>query len=118
MLTASAQQDTATGGAAFSVTVHPARAQVIVAPAGEIDLATVAEVDRQLSELVQAGFADIVLDLRAVTFIDSSGLNLLLDQHRAAQAAGRRFRLAEGSAATRRLLELTGTSDLFEYVES
>jgi len=117
MLSASVQHEIVTGDAEFRVVVHPNRSQVIVAPSGELDLATVAHVDRELSELAQAGFTDIVLDLEAITFVDSTGLHLLLRQHGAARAAGRRFRITGGSDATRRLLELTGTSDTFEYVE-
>jgi anti-anti-sigma factor len=116
MLTASTQQHSTIGSEAFSVGVHPDRAQVAVAPAGELDLATVAEVERELSELRAAGFTDVVLDLRRVTFMDSSGLALLLSEHRMAQAAGHRFRLVEGSAAAARLLDVTGTADIFEYV--
>lgn len=116
MLTASHQQDITPGVETFSVAVHPHHDRVVVAPSGELDLATAAEVDRELAELRDAGFADIVLDLRGVTFIDSSGLSLLLRQREAAQAAGHRLRLVEGCDALQRLLALTGTADLFEYV--
>lgn len=114
MLTASTQHFI--DGEEFSVAVRPDRGQVAVAPAGELDLATVAEVERERFELRATGFTDIVLDLRGVTFMDSSGLALLLAEHRAARAAGHRFRLAEGGAAAARLLEITGTADMFDYV--
>jgi anti-sigma B factor antagonist len=111
MLAAFNQQVTA-----FSVAVHPSRNEVVVAPAGELDMATASQVDHQLAELRDVGFTDIVFDLRAVTFIDSSGLHLLLSVHRRAQADGHRFRLIEGSEATHRLFELTGTADVFDFV--
>ncbi len=111
MLAAFAQQDTA-----FSVAVHPNRDHVVVAPAGDLDLATAGQVEHQLAELRDAGFTDIVLDLRALTFMDSSGLNLLLCAHRSAQADGHRFRLIEGFESARRLFELTGTADVFDFV--
>ena len=75
-----------------------------------------ARVERELADLRDTGFDDIVLDLRALTFIDSSGLDLLLSEHRLAQAAGHRFRLISGSGAALRLLELTGTGDAFDLV--
>lgn len=115
MLVASVQQNTATG-AAFSVAVHPDRAYVVVAPAGELDMATVGPLERELAEMRDAGFAEIVLDLRGLAFIDSSGLNFLLREHSAAQASGLSFRLIEGSEATRRLFDLTGTADEFDFV--
>jgi anti-sigma B factor antagonist len=110
MLAAFAQQDTA-----FSVAVHRNRNEVVVAPAGDLDMATTGQLEHQLAELRDVGFTDIVLDLRALTFIECSGLNLLLSVHRRAQADGHRFRLIEGSAATRRLFELTGTADVFDF---
>ncbi len=111
MLAPFAQQDTA-----FSVAVHPNRNEVVVAPAGDLDMATAGQVEHQLTELRDVGFTDIMLDLRALTFMDSSGLNLLLSVHRRAQADGHRFRLIQGSVATRRLFELTGTADVFDFV--
>ncbi len=110
MLAPFAQQDTA-----FSVAVHPNRNEVVVAPAGDLDMATAGQVEHQLTELRDVGFTDIMLDLRALTFMDSSGLNLLLSVHRRAEADGHRFRLIEGSAAARRVFELTGTSDVFDF---
>ncbi len=115
MLVASPQQHTAPD-AAFTVAVHPDRHRVIVAPAGGLDMATVSQLERELADLRAAGFTHIVVDLRALSFIDSSGLNLLLSEHRTAQAAGHRFHLSNGSEAARRLFELTGTADVFDFV--
>ena len=47
-------------------------------PVGEIDLATAPAIDRQLERLHAAGYAELVLDLRAVPFMDSSGLRVVL----------------------------------------
>jgi anti-anti-sigma factor len=101
----------------FHVAVHPNREQVVVAPRGELDLASLAAVERQLDDLRDVGFADIVVDLRGVTFLDSSGLQLLLAASRQASASGCRFRLVQGDAAVQRLLEITGTTEAFEFVE-
>ncbi len=63
------------------------------------------------------GFDDIVIDLRTVTFIDSSGLRLLLAQARACRESGSRFRLVNGPAQVRRLFEISGTRNIFEFIE-
>jgi anti-sigma B factor antagonist len=117
MHTTSAQQDLELVTGAFRIDVRPDRERVIVAPAGELDLATVARLKDELSELRSAGFAQLVLDLRAVTFLDSSALSLLLGEHYASEADGTRFRLVEGGDAVRRVLDLTGTTGLFDYVK-
>ena len=56
----------------------------------------------------------IVLDLRDVEFIDSSGLRTLLTATRQAQRHDTVVRLRNVGAAVRRMLEITGTSDQFE----
>jgi anti-sigma B factor antagonist len=112
MLSTSIQHDVA-DAEAFDVRPDHTR---VVAPPREIDAASVPHVERELSELRAAGFDDIVVDLRSVTFMDSAGLHLLLRWHRAARASGWRLRLLEGSQPVRRLIELTGTAKVFDLV--
>ncbi|MFB6615171.1 STAS domain-containing protein [Streptomyces sp. NPDC085524] len=57
--------------------------------------------------------SDIVVDLRHSSFCDSAGLNALLAARLQAQVAGHRIRLAAPSHQMIRLLELTGSADLF-----
>ena len=66
----------------FSCEVDPHRESVFVRPVGELDLATAPIVDAQLCELVEAGFTSVVLDLRKLRFLDSTGLRLLLVRQR------------------------------------
>ena len=62
----------------FRVAVLPNRDEVRVCPIGELDLATVPLVDSELAELWSRGFARLVLDLRDVCFLDSTGIRMLL----------------------------------------
>ena len=56
---------------------------------GELDLAAGPRLRRPADELVAAGFEQLVIDLRAVTFIDVSAVRLLLElAARAQEAAG------------------------------
>src|SRR4051812_35653580 len=64
----------------FDIKIRPARERVVVAPRGELDIATTERVAEAIDELVLAGFAEVVLDLRAVSFMDSTGLRLVLRQ--------------------------------------
>ena len=72
----------------FRCDVEPARESVFVRPVGELDLSTVPVVDAQLSELVDAGFRRLVLDLRELRFLDSTGLRLLLSWDAKTRAEG------------------------------
>ena len=78
---------------------------------GEIDAANNQHLEDVLTSLAH-GDADVVVDLGAVTFIDSSGLRSLLTGQRSARAAGRGFRIADASDAVRRVLEITGVADV------
>jgi anti-anti-sigma factor len=61
--------------------------------------------------------APIVLDLRDVAFIDSSGLRTLLTATRWARQRNTSVRLRNVGAAVRRMLDITGTSGQFEIEE-
>jgi anti-sigma B factor antagonist len=101
----------------FRCDVEPNRKTVRVRPVGELDLATVDVVEEQLSELKAADFTDLTLDLRAVEFLDSTGLRMILLWDAEARADGFAFRLIEGPPAVRRLFDLTGTTEKFDYVD-
>ena len=101
----------------FRCDVEPQRETVRVRPVGEVDLATVDVVEEQLSDLKAAGVTALTLDLRAVRFLDSSGLRMMLRWNAEARADGFAFQLIEGPSAVRRLFDLTGTTELFDYVE-
>ena len=71
---------------------------------GEIDSYTAPE----LAERLEADRSIEVVDLAAVTFIDSSGLRALVQAHQARAEAGSTLRLRSPSAAVQRLLEISG----------
>lgn len=99
----------------FTVGVTPDRREVVVVPRGELDLVTVDAVEREVRELRDAGFAQVVIDLRRVTFMDSSGLQLLVGLRNAAARSGHRLTLMPGAKAVQRLFLITGTYGLFEW---
>jgi anti-sigma B factor antagonist len=77
--------------------------------AGELDAATVPQLDRVLREpQVQARL--VVLDLRELEFMDSCGAHALVDHAVRARKAGRRLVLLRGRAIVDRMLTLTGCS--------
>ena len=101
----------------FRVDVTPERDAVRVSPVGEIDLATAGEVRAQLQELTSAGFTNVILDLRATTFLDSTGLRLVMDTHSAAHRDGIAFAIVAGPAAVHRVFEVAGLSGRLPFVE-
>jgi anti-sigma B factor antagonist len=82
---------------------------VVVALDGELDLATAPAVARALRDLIEdQGHLDVVLDLGAVTFIDSIGIRTVLDARSALCARRGRFTIVDPSAAVRRVLRILG----------
>jgi anti-sigma B factor antagonist len=80
----------------------------MVALEGEIDLSSVTEAERRIAAAERDDPAELVIDVREVTFIDSSGLRVLLAAHQRAEESGRGFALIRGSESVDRLLKVTG----------
>ena len=77
--------------------------------AGELDQATLPELQRALDEVINDGSDDLLIDLSDCSFIDSSGLAALVSaRERMAAADGRSFAICCGSPQVQRLLEITG----------
>jgi anti-anti-sigma factor len=105
------------GPPGFSVEVCPERSVVRVCPVGEVDLSTVGEVRAQIEELKSAGFTRVVLDLREVTFLDSTGLRLMLEEQASSRADGWEFAVIDGSTAVQRLFDVTGLRSMIRFVD-
>jgi len=81
---------------------------------GELDMATVPELERSIEAAEVAGHEVVVLDATHLSFIDSSGLRGILDAHRRMSERQRTLVLSGAGAQVRRVLELTGTLELLE----
>jgi anti-sigma B factor antagonist len=79
-----------------------------VAPKGELDIATAAQLERVLVEVEQTDADAIVLDLSGLEFIDSTGLRVVLDANERNRGSDGRFRLIAGAPAVDRLLDIVG----------
>jgi anti-sigma B factor antagonist len=101
----------------FRVEVAPDRDVVYVSPIGEIDMSTAGELAGQMQELRRSGFACVVLDLRGATFIDSTGLHLILEEHAAAEADGGGFAIRPGPPAVQRIFDVTGLEGRLPFLD-
>ena len=100
----------------FRVDVEPARESVRVAPIGELDIATVDKLQVEVSRLLESGFAKIVLDLRGVRFLDSTGLRLVLELDAAARADAHELFVIRGSDVVHRIFEVTQVAERLNFV--
>jgi anti-anti-sigma factor len=102
--------------AAFSIEAAPLSDAVsLLLLRGELDLAAAAMLRARVEAAAGAG---LIIDLREVTFIDSSALRELLNARQALQRHGSRLVLSGVPASVRRLLAMTGTTGLFEMADT
>ncbi|MEA2143454.1 MAG: hypothetical protein QOI64_1884 [Solirubrobacteraceae bacterium] len=101
----------------FDVRWEHREAGVVVVASGEIDLWSAPEV-RAAMVAHEQGDRGVVLDLREVTFMDSSGLGLIVEQQQRARKHGFRFAIAVGGASdAHRILEMSGLTKVLEFVD-
>jgi anti-anti-sigma factor len=101
----------------FRIDVEPARESVRVAPVGELDIATVDKLGAEVARLRESGFDRVVLDLRSVRFLDSTGLRLVLELDAAARADGHDLAVIRGSDVVHRIFEVTQVADRLNFVD-
>jgi anti-sigma B factor antagonist len=98
--------------------VVPERDTVRVCPVGTLDLATGPVLEQQLTELREAGFRHMIVDLRGLVFMDSTGLQLVLRWEAAARQDGFAIGFVPGSPEVQRVFELTGVLDSISFVSA
>ncbi|MFI2436070.1 STAS domain-containing protein [Streptomyces sp. NPDC018693] len=83
---------------------------VLVTVAGHLDLDTAAEFEARLAHQLRQGRRHFLLDLSAVPFMDSSGMNIILRTHQKARERPGSVHVVRPTDAVRRILDLTGVS--------
>jgi anti-sigma B factor antagonist len=99
----------------FRVEIRPDRRRVFVKPHGEVDIDTVDQLRAAVDDLALRGFEAIVIDLRPTTFMDSSGLHLLID---AARRTDARVTLIDGPKAVSRVFDLVGMRAVLPFEQA
>src|SRR3954465_7332824 len=86
---------------------------------GELDLSSALVFEEQLRRIEEECEPKlIVLDLRSLKFMDSTGLRLILSAHARAINHGRKLAIVEGGEAIRRIFRLTGVLTRLNVVEA
>jgi anti-sigma B factor antagonist len=92
-------------------------ARTVLTVYGEIDVASVHELERQLEAAQRLAPRELVIDLDALTFMDSTGLYVLLRAYRNAKSNGYSLMLRRVPDHAMRLLRLTGVVPLFRVID-
>lgn len=97
----------------LSVTTAPAADHTVVVVSGEVDAASSDSLRTAIFDVIEGGQPKVVIDMSEVSFIDSSGLRVLIGGYKAAESAGGSLTIGAPSDAVVRLLEITGQYDRF-----
>jgi anti-anti-sigma factor len=101
----------------FEITTEEGEGRTRVVLAGELDIASAPQFEEGM-EKAEAGTPDLlVLDLRKVEFIDSTGLRAVIAADERARAAGRRFVIIRGTPAVERVFSVTQLDQRLEIVD-
>ncbi len=90
----------------------------MVAVSGELDLASSPALEEELEQIFSTDADLLIVDLRDLEFMDSTGLSVLVKAHQRAEESGKRFALVKGSQQVQRLLSLTGVAQRLTVVDA
>ena len=102
----------------FDVDVSDGDRAVVIGVSGELDLASSPALEQELDNPATSAAEVVIIDLRQVEFMDSTGLSVLVRGHTRAAEKGQRFVVVRGPQQVQRLLSLTGVADRLTLVDS
>jgi anti-sigma B factor antagonist len=97
----------------FTVEVGGGPDGTVVAPRGELDVATQAELRAALEQQAERGA--VTLDLSGLRFMDTSGLRLILETAEASRRGEFAFAVLPGIPVVQRLFEVAGVTELVPF---
>ncbi|MHB8467631.1 MAG: STAS domain-containing protein [Acidimicrobiales bacterium] len=105
---------TASGGPSLTTTVRSERARTVLVLAGEADVSGRAVLSDALSRVIAALVGDVVVDLSALTFIDSGSVRIFAITRELLDRQGRKLSVRSPSKLAISLLRLWGLGELIE----
>jgi len=100
----------------LELTTETAGGTVRIALTGELDIAGATLVEQELERIERDAPATIVLDLRQLAFMDSTGLRVIVAADGRAREQGRRLVVVRGSDTVQRIIEMTRLDGRLEIV--
>jgi anti-sigma B factor antagonist len=100
----------------FDIDVQEREGSVLVRLSGEIDLAAVEAIETELVPL-EDRFPTVILDLRDVTFLDSTGLRAIVSADARARSNGFELKIVRGPEQVQKILYLAGLDKILPLVD-
>ena len=102
----------------FNVETRDGTQAVVIEVRGELDLASSPALEQELERGAASKAEVVIVDLRDLEFMDSTGLSVLVRAHQRASDNGQRFGVVRGPQQVQRLLSLTGVADRLTLADS
>jgi anti-sigma B factor antagonist len=97
----------------LTITTREAEGRTVVSVAGEIDVYTAPRLREEITELVAAGTYDLVIDMSAVEFLDSTGLGVLVGGLKKVRAHDGSLQLVCNQDRLLKIFRITGLAKVF-----
>ena len=91
--------------------------RVVVRAWGELDVASSPGFEAELRDAIRTSSFGVILDLAGVTFIDSTGLRVLISAATLSRSSRRELIVVQGSEQVRQVIETSGVEDLLPLVD-
>lgn len=101
----------------FRLEVRNQGQATVIAVSGELDLASSPALQEELDRVAASDVPLLIIDLRDLDFMDSTGLSVLVRAHQRTEEQGRRLAMVKGPQQVQRLLSLTGVADRLTVVD-
>ena len=100
-------------GTPFDLSVTEEPEAVVITVSGELDLATAPALREACNLAVQGTAATVRIDLGGLTFLDSSGISVLVETHRELESRDARLVLHQVGDRTQRVFDVAGLAEFF-----
>jgi anti-anti-sigma factor len=104
------------GGDPLEIDVQRSDERTLVTLSGELDASTATLLYDQLSDLEVEDVRHVVLDLARVSFMDSTGLSVIVTEHKRLRHSDGGLTIFAPPSSVRRLFEITGLDSVLDIV--
>lgn len=102
----------------LNVDIQKSDGRAQIALSGELDISSARRVEDELAAVQSRSLELLVLDLRELEFMDSTGLRLIVRADEAARANGTRFVIVRGPEPVQRVFKIVGLDDRLEMADA
>jgi anti-sigma B factor antagonist len=102
--------------APLNAEIRGSKSHAVVILTGELDVSSAGQLYEELATLNREGAIHVALDLAGLEFIDSTGISVLIAEHKRTASAGGELIILSPHRHVRRVFEVSGLMDVFDVL--